>query len=101
MTNVIQEMKDSQYKEDETKIKSEVTSESHDSNPVQNVLLFAKIIGKQVIKIRLKQSEHVSGPKVSIEMTFGALNVFLSPRQVYDLVEIATGLFGDPGEDLK
>lgn len=53
------------------------------------------------IRIRLKQSENINGPKVSIETNFGAFTVFLSPRQVHILLELANGLASPDLEDTR
>lgn len=53
------------------------------------------------LRIRLKQSENVTGPKVSIEVNMGALILFLSPRQVYVLIELANGLASPDNEDTR
>ncbi|KRT81121.1 hypothetical protein AMK59_6232 [Oryctes borbonicus] len=65
----------------------------------RHVIMFAKITGRQEIRIRLKQSESINGPKVSIETNFGSFSVFLSPRQVHILLELINGLASPDIED--
>ncbi|KAL3285630.1 hypothetical protein HHI36_000162 [Cryptolaemus montrouzieri] len=65
----------------------------------RHVVLFAKFSKKQVIKVHMKQSEDVSAPKVSIEVNLGHLVLFLSPRQVHMLIELAAGLASPDLED--
>ncbi|KAI4468676.1 autophagy-related 2 isoform a [Holotrichia oblita] len=65
----------------------------------RHVIIFGKITGRQEIRIRLKQSENINGPKVSIETNFGSFSVFLSPRQVHILLELIDGLASPDTED--
>ncbi|XP_020894955.1 autophagy-related protein 2 homolog A, partial [Exaiptasia diaphana] len=44
------------------------------------------------VKLKLKQNNAVTGSKVDIECFFGTLNVFLAPRQVHLLIELASAL---------
>ncbi|GJQ81045.1 Atg2 [Trypoxylus dichotomus] len=65
----------------------------------RHIIMFGKITGRQEIRIRLKQSESINGPKVSIETNFGSFSVFLSPRQVHILLELVNGLSSPHIED--
>lgn len=67
--------------------------------PTRHEVLFGKLIGKQTLMLRLKQSEDQQGPKVSIELNTGSLILFLSPRQVHVLLELANGLASPDMED--
>lgn len=62
-------------------------------------IMFGKLIGRQTLMLRLKQSENQNGPKVSIELNSGSLLLFLSPRQVHVLLELANGLASPDLED--
>lgn len=53
------------------------------------------------IRIRLKQSETLAGPKVSFEVNLGSLIVYLSPRQIHVLLELANGLASPDTEDTR
>ncbi|KAK5648479.1 hypothetical protein RI129_003371 [Pyrocoelia pectoralis] len=72
--------------------KSELENERH-------VIQFGRLVGKQQISVRLKQSEEVRGPKVSLSVEFGSLILFLSPRQVHVLLELANGIASPDLED--
>ncbi|XP_022099406.1 autophagy-related protein 2 homolog B-like isoform X2 [Acanthaster planci] len=47
--------------------------------------------GKQEVKVRVKQHEHIAGPKAEVETYLGSINLFLSPRQVHLLLELFSG----------
>ncbi|XP_025831922.1 autophagy-related protein 2 homolog B isoform X2 [Agrilus planipennis] len=68
-------------------------------NDERHVILFGKLSGRQEIKVRLKQSESINGPKVSMEINVGSFTTFLSPRQVHVLLEFANGLASPDSED--
>ncbi|CAG9834337.1 unnamed protein product [Diabrotica balteata] len=61
-------------------------------NGQRNVIKFGYISGTQEIRVKLKQSESLTGPKVSIDVMLGSFIVFLSPRQFHVLLELADGL---------
>ncbi|XP_076234909.1 autophagy-related 2 [Calliopsis andreniformis] len=68
-----------------------------DSNPIR----FAKLAGRQEIRLKLKQGEGVSGPKVELEVTLGSFTSFLSPRQMHVLLELGHGLASPDLEDVS
>lgn len=68
-----------------------------ESNPI----MFAKLAGRQEIRLKLKQGEGVSGPKVELEITLGSFTSFLSPRQVHVLLELGHGLASPDSEDVS
>ncbi|XP_017890148.1 autophagy-related protein 2 homolog B isoform X2 [Ceratina calcarata] len=68
-----------------------------ESNPI----MFAKLAGRQEIRLKLKQGEGVSGPKVELEVTLGSFTSFLSPRQVHVLLELGHGLASPDLEDVS
>ncbi|XP_037027616.1 autophagy-related protein 2 homolog B [Bradysia coprophila] len=53
-------------------------------------LMLGQLTGTQELRIQMKQTENVPGPMVQLEVTLGALNFFLSPRQLQMLI-----LFGE------
>ncbi|KAI8514937.1 Autophagy protein [Branchiostoma belcheri] len=55
------------------------------SNPIK----LGVCSGMQEVKVKVKQSESISGPKFDLECYLGSLNFFLSPRQVHLLMEMA------------
>ncbi|KAF5283909.1 hypothetical protein FQA39_LY04729 [Lamprigera yunnana] len=65
----------------------------------RHVVQFGRLVGKQQISVRLKQSEEVHGPKVSLSTELGSVILFLSPRQVHLLFELASGLSSPDTED--
>ncbi|KAL1512538.1 hypothetical protein ABEB36_002120 [Hypothenemus hampei] len=65
----------------------------------RHVILCGKCFGNQEVKIRLKQSANLSGPKVAIEVNLGSLVLFLSPRQFHILMELMEGFSSPDLED--
>ncbi|XP_011643358.1 autophagy-related protein 2 homolog B [Pogonomyrmex barbatus] len=70
---------------------------SNESNPI----MFAKLAGRQEVRLKMKQGEGISGPKVELEITLGSLTLFLSPRQLHVLLELAHGLASPDLEDVS
>ncbi|EFN86545.1 Autophagy-related protein 2-like protein A [Harpegnathos saltator] len=68
-----------------------------ESNPI----MFAKLAGRQEVRLKIKQEEGMSGPKVELEITLGSLTLFLSPRQLHVLLELAHGLASPDLEDVS
>ncbi|GFG37838.1 hypothetical protein Cfor_03151 [Coptotermes formosanus] len=62
-------------------------------------ILFGKLAGRQDIRLKLKQSEGVLGPKVDLEVNLGSLTAFLSARQFHVLIELLHGLATPDLED--
>ncbi|CAH1792670.1 unnamed protein product [Owenia fusiformis] len=52
----------------------------------------ATCAGKQELKLKVKQNEALAGPKLEVDVLLGSVNVFLSPRQVHILLELANGI---------
>ncbi|XP_022818068.1 autophagy-related protein 2 homolog A isoform X1 [Spodoptera litura] len=79
---------------DEDQIKSR--PESRESTPEKvnhpDPILFAKLIGEQELALKLKHNSEVEGPKVEVNMSFGSLIVFITPRQLHTLIELADAL---------
>lgn len=48
--------------------------------------------GKQNVKVKLKQSEALPGPKVDIDYSLAGLNIFLTPRQLHLLVDAVSAI---------
>ncbi|XP_070517195.1 autophagy-related protein 2 homolog B isoform X2 [Cardiocondyla obscurior] len=70
---------------------------SNESNPI----MVGKLAGRQEVRLKMKQGEGISGPKVELEITLGALTLFLSPRQLHVLLELAHGLASPDLEDVS
>uniref|UniRef100_T1JN27 Autophagy-related protein 2 n=1 Tax=Strigamia maritima TaxID=126957 RepID=T1JN27_STRMM len=73
------------------------------SNPTSNVaavgpnpVLAGKFLGRQEICLKLKQVDSVPGPKVATELSLNLCTLFLTPRQVHILLNLASGLLS-PG----
>ncbi|XP_015509682.1 autophagy-related protein 2 homolog B [Neodiprion lecontei] len=62
-------------------------------------IMFAKLAGRQEVRLKIKQGEGVLGPKVELEVTLGSLTSFISPRQLHVLIELAHGLASPDLED--
>lgn len=54
-----------------------------------------RIDGKQEIRIKMKQTEDVAGPKVSLDVQLGALYVFSTPRQIHLVTNFCDAFFMD------
>ncbi|XP_031632964.1 autophagy-related protein 2 homolog B [Contarinia nasturtii] len=79
-------------------INDEVSSCSDDDNDNASdisdisrteALQIASFSGKTDIKITVKQTPSVQGPKVQLELQLGAVNIFLTPRQLHALIKLA------------
>ncbi|XP_066590734.1 autophagy-related protein 2 homolog B isoform X2 [Prorops nasuta] len=66
-----------------------------------NSIIFAKLTGRQEIRLKVKQSEGISGPKVELEVTLGSFISYISPRQVHVLKELVHGLATPDLEDMS
>ncbi|XP_050420614.1 autophagy-related protein 2 homolog B isoform X2 [Adelges cooleyi] len=55
-------------------------------------LTIAELTGTQTIKMVLKHNPSLPGPKLSLEINFGPLNVIFSPRQLYLVIELLRGI---------
>ena len=64
-------------------------------------ILFGKLAGRQEIRLKLKQSEGVAGPKVDMEVNLGPMTTFFSPRQLHILIELFHGLASPDLEDTR
>ncbi|XP_063919299.1 autophagy-related protein 2 homolog B isoform X2 [Zophobas morio] len=73
--------------------------DQYGSSDERNVIMFGQFGGKVEVVVRLKRTEDLEGPKVSIEMDTAPLLLFLSPRQLHLLFELATGLASPDTED--
>ncbi|XP_060533459.1 autophagy-related protein 2 homolog B isoform X2 [Cylas formicarius] len=83
-----------------TGVKNNLKTECLDSGPDESdeenlTIMFGKICNRQEVRIKLKQSENIAGPKVAIEVNLGAFILFLSPRQYYLLMALIDG-FSSP-----
>lgn len=59
-------------------------------------ILFGKLSGVQEVRLKSKKQDNLSsGPKFELEFSLGSLSLFISPRQLYLLIEIMHSL-SDP-----
>lgn len=79
---------------DETEDEDEDDDDEQDDEVIYSSekIPFGQLTGQQNIRIKLKQAESIQGPKVQLEMTFGSLNIFLSPRQLH-MITLFSDLF--------
>lgn len=55
-------------------------------------ILISRLNGQQELRLKLKQSERIEGPKVDVEFNFGAFNLFLTPQQVHLLFTLINSI---------
>ncbi|XP_044263557.1 autophagy-related protein 2 homolog A isoform X3 [Tribolium madens] len=84
---------------DSEKCSKSSNQDQYSSSDERNVIMFGKFGGKVEVVVRLKRTEDLEGPKVSIEMDTGPLLLFLSPRQLHLLIELVKGLLSPDTED--
>lgn len=53
-------------------------------------IMVGSISNRQEIRIKMKQDENIPGPKVDLEMTFGSIALFLTPRQLHLLLFVSS-----------
>ncbi|XP_071454260.1 autophagy-related protein 2 homolog A [Hetaerina americana] len=70
----------------------EAASKPPSGSTTPDPVAFAKLHGRQEFRVKMKQNECIQGPKVDLEVNFGSVAVFLSPRQVHTLIELMKGL---------
>ncbi|XP_065221759.1 autophagy-related protein 2 homolog A [Planococcus citri] len=64
-----------------------------------DIITIGKLLGKQEIRMKVKQKENFTGPKVDLEMSFSSLVMFLSPRQLRTIAELIGGLMSPHLQD--
>ncbi|RZC41089.1 autophagy-related protein 2 A -like protein, partial [Asbolus verrucosus] len=92
--SVIEETNVNEENPDDAKSVPDISS-NHDqyyTSDERSVIMFGKFGGKIEVIVRLKRTEDLEGPKVSIDLSMGVLLLFLSPRQLHLLIELAGGL---------
>lgn len=79
--------------------------ESRESTPEKvnhpDPILFAKLLGEQEVALKLKHTSEVEGPKVEINILLGSFIVFITPRQLHTLIELADALYQPDLEDRR
>jgi hypothetical protein len=80
------------------------SEESEDDATVvcrSEMLMIAKIMNRQEIRINMKLAENVEGPKVSLQMSVGSAVFFLSPRQMHSVILLCDIIVNGESEKLK
>lgn len=68
---------------------SEDDEEPTDVTHRTNALQIARFHGAMDLRITMKQTTNVQGPKVQLELQLGAVNLFLTPRQLHALIYLS------------
>lgn len=83
-------------------------SESEDSEDEEpdnlhrsEMVMIGRVMNRQEIRINMKLAENVEGPKVSLQMSIGAIALFLTPRQMHMLTLLCDILINGEAEDFK
>jgi hypothetical protein len=86
------------------------TAKSEDSDESENefecvyrseMVLLGRVMNKQEIRINMKLAENIEGPKVSLQMSIGAIVLFLTPRQMHMLTLLCDILVNGEAEDVN
>lgn len=81
--------------------KNDEKLELNNSGLIQNKrIMIGRLTGRQEIRLNMKLSEVVEGPKVELHMSIGALTLFVSPRQLHLLILLCDILLNGNGEQL-
>ena len=59
----------------------------------------AQLFGEQQIKVRIRETDHLSGPKIDAEIYLGNCAAFLSPKQVRILLDFVDGFVTPSSSD--
>lgn len=87
--------KDLENRIQESEIDNDSDDDSDDENHSSEQILFCQLLGKQEIFLTTKETDHLQGPKIQLEMQFGCLNLFLSPRQLHMLTYFSEKFFSE------
>ncbi|XP_077537493.1 autophagy-related 2 isoform X2 [Haemaphysalis longicornis] len=68
-----------------------VAPSQESSAPEPEPILISQLMGQQEIRLQLKQDESLEGPNVDVDFSLGQLPLFLCPRQVHLLIQLAKG----------
>lgn len=62
-------------------------SECDDDNVYRNdMVMIGRLNSRQEIRVNMKMTENIDGPKVTLQMAMGALTLFMTPRQMHMLL---------------
>nr|XP_054759186.1 autophagy-related protein 2 homolog B-like [Lytechinus pictus] len=62
--------------------------------------LVGECAGKQELKVKIKQNDHIAGPKADLDVYLASVNFFLSPKQVHLLTELFSGFLSPATSDV-
>ena len=51
--------------------------------------------GEVNVKVKIKQCENISGPKLDVDVVLGTLHLLLYPQQVHSLTELISGIISN------
>lgn len=66
-----------------------------------DALKIGQLNGATEIRLTIKQTDKVQGPKVQLELQLGTINVFLSPRQLHALVHLSNVFLDDSAHEVS
>lgn len=58
--------------------------------PHAEPIKIAELLGRQELKVKVKQNDEIAGPKLDIDCQIGGITLHLSPRQLHSLIAIAS-----------
>ena len=68
------------------------STDSQDSTEDSQGVPVAMASGELSVRVKIKQSETLPGPKLEVEGVLGSLHFLLSPQQLQMLIEMASGI---------
>lgn len=71
---------------------SEESFDEEDNIYRSKPVMIAKLANRQEIRVKLKQVETIEGPMVELQMSIGALVLFITPRQMHMLLLLCDSL---------
>lgn len=95
MSSTMQESRETFLSEDREEVGHEDDDEAGVKMVTSGEILMGRLKNRQEMRIRMKQSENVPGPKVEMDLNIGAFEIFLSPRQLHLLLCLSERFTGD------
>uniref|UniRef100_T1GM85 Autophagy-related protein 2 n=1 Tax=Megaselia scalaris TaxID=36166 RepID=T1GM85_MEGSC len=84
---------------DETEHESDADDDDNDEECNKRIsnkcIPIVRIDGTQEVRVKVKEIQNISGPKVSLDLQIGAVFIFLSPRQIHLLTHFYDVYFND------
>lgn len=75
------------------------SDESDDEEDViyrSEMVMIGQLMNRQEIRLNMKLAENIEGPKVQLQMSIGALLLFITPRQMHMLLLLCDILLNEP-----